>query len=77
MSGRSRAGKQGLAGELEKASNELAVVRAARYRVRLAALSAIQSQQGITPRTVEAADEFAIPPEGGYTCVGEYFARNG
>ena len=51
LSGRSRAVKQELAGEMEKASAELEFETAALYRDRLAALSAIQSQQGINPRT--------------------------
>ncbi len=44
---------------------------------RLAALSAIQSQQGINPRTVEEADVFAIHQEGGYSCVEVFFFRTG
>ncbi len=47
------------------------------YRDRLAALSAIQSQQGINPRTVEEADVFAIHQEGGYSCVEVFFFRTG
>ncbi|CAN0493967.1 unnamed protein product, partial [Phaeothamnion confervicola] len=45
LSGKSQAVKQELAGEMEKASGELDFERAAIYRDRLAALSAIQSQQ--------------------------------
>jgi excinuclease ABC subunit C len=77
LSGRSRAVKQELAGEMEKASAELAFETAALYRDRLAALSAIQSQQGINPRTVEEADVFAIHQEGGYYCVEVFFFRTG
>jgi excinuclease ABC subunit C len=77
LSGRSRVVKQELAGEMEKASAELAFERAAIYRDRLAALSAIQSQQGINPRTVEEADVFAIHQEGGYSCVEVFFFRTG
>ncbi len=77
LSGRSRLVKQELAGEMEKASNELEFERAALYRDRLAALSAIQSQQGINPRTVEEADVFAIHQEGGYSCVEVFFFRTG
>ncbi|MGB7222918.1 MAG: excinuclease ABC subunit UvrC [Bradyrhizobium sp.] len=75
LSGRSRAVKQELAGEMEKASAELEFETAALYRDRLAALSAIQSQQGINPRTVEEADLFAIHQEGGYSCVEVFFFR--
>ncbi|MGB6433543.1 MAG: excinuclease ABC subunit UvrC [Bradyrhizobium sp.] len=77
LSGRSRAVKQELAGEMEKASAELEFETAALYRDRLAALSAIQSQQGINPRTVEEADLFAIHQEGGYSCVEVFFFRTG
>jgi excinuclease ABC subunit C len=77
LSGRSHAVKQELAAEMEKASNELEFETAALYRDRLAALSAIQSQQGINPRTVEEADVFAIHQEGGYSCVEVFFFRTG
>ncbi|MCA1513969.1 excinuclease ABC subunit UvrC [Bradyrhizobium sp. NBAIM01] len=77
LSGKSHAVKQELAGEMEKASNELEFERAALYRDRLAALSAIQSQQGINPRTVEEADVFAIHQEGGFSCVEVFFFRTG
>ncbi len=77
LSGRSHAVKQLLASEMEKASGELEFETAAVYRDRLAALSAIQSQQGINPRTVEEADVFAIHQEGGYSCVEVFFFRTG
>src|SRR6185295_3507326 len=77
LSGRSHAVKQLLAAEMERASTELEFETAATYRDRLAALSAIQSQQGINPRTVEEADVFAIHQEGGYSCVEVFFFRTG
>jgi excinuclease ABC subunit C len=77
LSGRSHLVKQELAGEMENASAELAFETAALYRDRLAALSAIQSQQGINPRTVQEADVFAIHQEGGYSCVEVFFFRTG
>lgn len=77
LSGKSQAVKQELAGEMEKASSELEFESAALYRDRLAALSAIQSQQGINPRTVEEADVFAIHQEGGFSCVEVFFFRTG
>ncbi|WP_454651524.1 excinuclease ABC subunit UvrC [Bradyrhizobium liaoningense] len=77
LSGKSHAVKQELAGEMEKAAGELEFERAALYRDRLAALSAIQSQQGINPRTVEEADVFAIHQEGGFSCVEVFFFRTG
>jgi excinuclease ABC subunit C len=77
LSGRSHLVKQELAAEMEKASSELEFETAALYRDRLAALSAIQSQQGINPRTVEEADVFAIHQEGGFSCVEVFFFRTG
>src|SRR6476660_6614492 len=77
LSGRSHVVKQQLAAEMEKAATELEFETAALYRDRLAALSAIQSQQGINPRTVEEADVFAIHQEGGYSCVEVFFFRTG
>src|SRR3569623_1863833 len=77
LSGRSRVVKRQLAGDMEAASAELEFERAALYRDRLAALSAVQAQQGINQRTVEEADVFAIHQEGGYSCVEVFFFRTG
>ncbi len=77
LSGKSRAVKEELAREMERASADLDFERAAVYRDRLAALSAIQSQQGINPRSVEEADVFAIHQQGGYNCVEVFFFRTG
>jgi excinuclease ABC subunit C len=77
LSGRSDLVKQQLAREMEKASGELEFETAALYRDRLAALAAIQSQQGINPRTVKEADVFAIHQDGGYSCVEVFFFRTG
>jgi excinuclease ABC subunit C len=77
LSGKSRAVKEQLAREMEQASTDLEFERAALYRDRLAALSAVQAQQGINPRTLEEADVFAIHQEGGYSCVEVFFFRTG
>ncbi|MGB3488385.1 MAG: excinuclease ABC subunit UvrC [Xanthobacteraceae bacterium] len=77
LSGRSRTVKEDLARAMEAASDDLAFERAAIYRDRLAALSAIQSTQGINPRTVEEADVFAVHQEGGYFCIEVFFFRTG
>jgi len=77
LSGRSKTVKDELAGEMEKASAELDFERAAIYRDRLAALSAIQSHQGVNPRGVEEADVFALHQQGGYSCVEVFFFRTG
>jgi excinuclease ABC subunit C len=77
LSGRSRIVKEELAGEMERASAALDFERAAIYRDRLAALSAIQAHQGINPRSVEEADVFAVHQEGGFSCVEVFFFRTG
>jgi len=77
LSGRSKAVKDELAGEMEKASVALDFERAAVYRDRLAALSAIQAHQGVNPRGVEEADVFAMHQQGGFTCVEVFFFRTG
>src|SRR5690242_7943348 len=77
LSGRSQAVKQELAAEMDKASHAEDFERAAIYRDRLAALSAVQAHQGINPRNVEEADVFAVHQSGGYTCVEVFFFRTG
>jgi excinuclease ABC subunit C len=77
LSGRSKSVKDQLAAAMDNASTALDFEHAAIYRDRLAALSAIQSQQGINPRTVEEADVFAVHQQGGFTCVEVFFFRTG
>jgi excinuclease ABC subunit C len=77
LSGRSRNVKDELAGEMEKASVALDFERAAVYRDRLAALSAVQTYQGVNPRGVEQADVFAVHQQGGFCCVEVFFFRTG
>jgi excinuclease ABC subunit C len=77
LSGRSKAVKDELATEMEQASAATDFERAAIYRDRLAALSAIQSHQGINPRGFEEADVFAMHQQGGFSCVEVFFFRTG
>jgi excinuclease ABC subunit C len=77
LSGRSKAVKNELAAAMEKASRALDFERAAVYRDRLAALSAIQAHQGVNPRGVEEADVFALHQHGGFACVEVFFFRTG
>src|SRR4051812_47571299 len=77
LSGKSRAVKDEMAGEMESASAALDFERAAVYRDRLAALSAIQARQGVNPRGVEEADVFAVHQQAGYSCVEVFFFRTG
>jgi excinuclease ABC subunit C len=62
---------------MDKASNALDFEHAAIFRDRLAALSAVQSHQGINPRNVEEADVFAVHQTGGYNCIEVFFFRTG
>ena len=77
LSGRSQSIQDELASEMEKASAGLEFERAAIYRDRLAALSAVQSHQGINPRGVKDADVFAVHQAGGFNCVEVFFFRSG
>src|SRR4029079_13858601 len=75
LSGRSQYVQTQLADEMDRASTTLDFERAAIYRDRLSALSAIQSHQGINPRSIEEADVFAVHQAGGYSCVEVFFFR--
>jgi excinuclease ABC subunit C len=77
LDGKSRTVQKELAVEMDQASHTLDFERAAIYRDRLAALSAITSTQGINPRTIEEADVFAVHQDGGYSCVEVFFFRTG
>lgn len=77
LAGRSQAVRAELAREMEKAAEALDFERAAAYRDRLAALSAIQAHQGINPRSVPEADVFAAYQQGGFTCIQVFFFRTG
>jgi len=77
LSGKSQTVKDALAAEMQKASAALEFERAGIYRDRLAALSAVQSHQGINPRVIENADVFAVHQAGGFSCVEVFFFRAG
>jgi len=77
LSGKSRAVKEELASEMDRAAEALDFERAAALRDRLAALSAVQARQGINPRGVEEADVFAIHQDGGFNCIEVFFFRTG
>ena len=77
LSGNSQSVQKELAVEMDKASAALDFEHAAIFRDRLAALSAVQSHQGINPRSVEEADVFAVHQAGGYTCIEVFFFRTG
>jgi len=75
LSGRSTAVKDQLVRDMQAASDTLDFEKAAVLRDRLAALSAIQSHQGVHPRNTEEADVFAAYQHGGITCVQSFFVR--
>ena len=75
LSGRSRAIRQKLAGEMSQASGALDFESAARLRDRISALSAIQGEQSVNPRSIPEADVFAVCEEAGQYCVEAFFFR--
>ncbi len=77
LSGKSQKVKSAIAQQMAEASEDLDFERAAIYRDRLAALSHVQSHQGINPAGVEEADVFAIHHEGGLSCIQVFFFRTG
>jgi excinuclease ABC subunit C len=77
LSGRSQAVKAAIAQGMNEAAEELDFERAAVYRDRLAALSHVQSHQGINLASIEEADVFAIHHDGGLSCIQVFFYRTG
>ncbi|MGO6903409.1 excinuclease ABC subunit UvrC, partial [Rhizobium ruizarguesonis] len=77
LSGKSQKVKSHMAEAMNQAAEDLDFERAAVYRDRLAALSHVQSHQGINPAGVEEADVFAIHHEGGISCIQVFFFRTG
>jgi excinuclease ABC subunit C len=77
LSGRSQNVKRQISAQMQEAAEDLDFERAAIYRDRLAALSHVQSHQGINPQGVDEADVFAIHQEGGQNCIQVFFFRTG
>ena len=75
LTGKSRAVRDLLATEMGTASENLEFERAARLRDRIAALSAIQGEQGVNPKTTEEADVFAVVEQAGQFCIEAVFFR--
>ena len=75
LAGKSRAVKDRLAAEMMGAAETMEFERAARLRDRIAALSAVQGQQGINPKSVEEADVFAVVDEAGQFAIEVFFFR--
>src|SRR5215468_7262810 len=77
LSGKSRAVKEELVREMDRAAEALDFERAAVLRDRLAALAAVQARQDINPRDIEEADVFAVFQDGGFFCIEVFFFRSG
>jgi excinuclease ABC subunit C len=75
LSGKSRAIKSRLAAEMSEAATALDFEKAARLRDRISALSAIQGEQSVNPRSIPEADVFAVAEEAGQFCVEVFFFR--
>ena len=76
LSGKSNAVKDRMREEMQAASENLEFERAARFRDRIAALSAIQGTQGVNTQGVEEADVFALDEQAGQFCIEVFFFRN-
>ncbi|MGB3406756.1 MAG: excinuclease ABC subunit UvrC [Jannaschia sp.] len=64
-----------LAGEMEKASDEMEFERAAALRDRIKALTNVQSVQGVNPQGVPEADVIGLHMDGGQACFQVFFIR--
>ena len=76
LSGKSNAVKDRMREEMQSAAEALEFERAARFRDRIAALSAIQGTQGVNTQGVEEADVFALDEQAGQFCIEVFFFRN-
>ncbi|MEA1835236.1 excinuclease ABC subunit UvrC [Methylobacterium durans] len=76
LAGKSNAVKDRMRAEMETASEAMEFERAARFRDRIAALSAIQGTQGVNTQGVEEADVFALDEQAGQFCIEVFFFRN-
>ncbi|WP_299723757.1 excinuclease ABC subunit UvrC [uncultured Tateyamaria sp.] len=77
LSGRSTDIQAELAGQMQKASEDMEFERAAALRDRIRAMTQVQSAQGINPKGVDEADIVALHMESGQACVQVFFIRAG
>ncbi|CUJ05135.1 excinuclease ABC subunit UvrC [Cognatishimia activa] len=75
LSGRSTRVQAELKEQMKDASDAMEFEKAASLRDRIAALTQVQSAQGINPRGVPEADVIALHMEGGQACVQVFFIR--
>ncbi|MEL6314156.1 MAG: excinuclease ABC subunit UvrC [Pseudomonadota bacterium] len=77
LRGKSTEVQERLAKDMAAASEALEFERAANLRDRIKALTMVQTNQGINPRTVNEADIIALHMEKGQACVQVFFIRAG
>ncbi len=77
LSGRSTDIQAELAGQMQKASEEMEFERAAALRDRIRAMTQVQTAQGINPKNVDEADIVALHMDQGQACVQVFFIRAG
>lgn len=75
LSGKSTEIQESLAAQMAQASEAMEFERAAALRDRIRAMTQVQTNQGINPRTVSEADVIAIHIEGAQACVQVFFIR--
>ncbi|CAM9712274.1 unnamed protein product [Phaeothamnion confervicola] len=63
--------------EMEEAAEALDFERAASFRDRIRAMSAVQAHQGINPQGLLEADVFSVHQDSGQTCIQVFFFRAG
>ena len=76
LEGRSSRVQKELSQRMSEASAAMEFERAAVYRDRIRAMTAIQGHQGINPQKTAEADVAALHREGGQACVQIFFFRN-
>ncbi|SIO17915.1 excinuclease ABC subunit UvrC [Vannielia litorea] len=77
LQGRSTKVQAQLAEQMQAASEAMEFERAAALRDRIRAMTAVQTTQGINPRSTPEADVMALHMEGGQACVQVFFIRAG
>ena len=75
LSGKSTEIQESLASQMAQASEAMEFERAAALRDRIRAMTQVQTNQGINPRTVSEADVIALHIEGEQACVQVFFIR--
>jgi excinuclease ABC subunit C len=77
LEGKTQRIQRQLATRMQAASENMEYERAAAYRDRIKALTAVQTHQGINVAGLDEADVLAAHQEGGQTCVQVFFFRSG